>query len=71
MLFSYTARYKISDYCNILPETPYGKKYKQSEGREKRREKNAGHAAMLWLLFSVEPGKREWKVALPLTRAFQ
>lgn len=39
MLFISTARYKISDYCNILPESPYGKKYKQSEGHEKRREK--------------------------------
>lgn len=53
MLFISTARYKISDYCNILPESPYGKKYKQSEGHEKRREKKTGRAALLWLLFSV------------------
>lgn len=73
MLFISTARYKISDYCNILPESPYGKKYKQSEGHEKRREKKktTGHAALLWLLFSVQSGKREQRAALPLTMALQ
>lgn len=39
--------------------------------KKEEKKKTTGHAALLWLLFSVQSGKREQRAALPLTMALQ
>lgn len=59
-----------TDYCNTLPNISDGKKYKQTEGSEKRKRAKK-HTVMLWQTSFVESETREWRVELPLTMAFQ
>lgn len=68
MLFIYpaSARYDISDYSNILPHIPDGKKYKQGEEREG--EKKTHKNPILSLTFSARPGSSEWRSGIPCTR---
>lgn len=63
MLFMYTAstRYEISDYCNILPDIPDGKK-KYKQGKKKKKKKGR-----LWLTFSARPQSREWRSSITCT----